>query len=181
MTRTKLIPSIAFFSCLLLAAGVNSQQPPGDSEVPAREARPQLVEAEFDVEMHEIEFAMSERAVEEAQIEVKKAEVNVRGAEILAKKLGRLDQVELAKLEVKQAQIRLEMQRLRSKLARLNIERARARLQLKKPLLTEKRAKRTQVQLEYVDDLDIIVIRGPRSGVNKIKALIETAAKESAE
>ena len=47
--------------------------------------------------------------------------------------------------------------------------------------LAEKPGKPTQVQLEYVDGLDIVIIRGGKPHVERIKALIEGAEKEKKE
>ena len=64
MTKTKLILSIAFISCLLLSVRAHSQEPGKHSGVRAREARVQLLEAEMNVKMHELELVMSEHEVE---------------------------------------------------------------------------------------------------------------------
>jgi cell division protein FtsB len=132
------------------------------------------MEAEFDVRMHEIELAMSEHAVEEAKVEIEKVGEHV----VAAQRQREPSQRALASLELEQARIRLAMQKLRSEMARLNLERTKARLQVKKSTVTEKPKKRHRVQLEYVDDLDVVIIRGSKEGVDKIRALIESAEKE---
>ncbi len=177
MTRTKVILSIAFMSCLLLSVRAYSQEPGGHSGAGARESRLQLSEAEIEVKMHELELAMSESAVVEATLECEKLKLRVEAAEEQA------DSRELAfaKLELEQAKIRVEMRKVQSEMARLRIKAATARLAYGRAALTGKPGKSTRVQLEYVDDLDIVVIRGAKESVDKITALIEGAKKERKE
>lgn len=172
MTRTKRI--LPTFVCCLLFAGSVTAQSNDHSVAQSRDARLQRVETEFDLKMHELEFAMSERAVDEASIEVEKAELNLKHAQ----KQAASDRVEFAKLELKQAHIALDMQKLRSEMSRLTIQRAKTKLQIKKSGIIEKSEKRTPVHLEYDDDSDIVIIRGARDAVDRIKALIENAAKQ---
>ena len=174
MTRTKLILSIASIYCLLPVERVHCQSPDAHAVVRAREARIQLTEAEFDIRMHELEYAVSDHAVDEATVELEKLKFHIG----LAQKQGNAGESGIARLELKKAEIRVEMQKLQAQMARLKIDRAKARLNLMRGLLDEKPKKATPVRLEYVDDLDVIVIRGAKKGVDRVIALIEAAAKE---
>jgi hypothetical protein len=131
----------------------------------------------MDVKMHELELAMSERAVEEATLEYEKLKLRVEAAE----EQGNSRELGFAKLELEQATIGVEMRKIQSEMARLRIKAARAGLEHRRAALTGKPGKSgkpTPVRLEYVDDLDVVVIRGAKESVDKIKALIEAAAKQ---
>jgi len=173
MTRTKLIPSIAAMSCLLLCLCVYSQEP-GRSGVRASGCRLEVVEAEVEVKVHELELKMAELAVDEATVELEKIKSHLEAAE----KQGDSREVGHIKLELKQAAIRVEMRKVECQVVRLRIELTRAILEHRRAALTVKPGKPTRVQLEYVDDLDIVVILGAKESVDKIKALIEGAEKE---
>ena len=99
MTSTKLILSIASISCLLLSVRGHSQEPGRHSGARAGEPRVQLLEAEMNVKMHELELVMSEHEVKEATLEIEKAKLRVEGAEEQGDSRG----LEFAKLEMEQA------------------------------------------------------------------------------
>lgn len=171
MNTIKLFLSIASISCLLLLGRVHSQGPDGHPDVRAIETRFKLTDAEIEVKMHELKHAMSERAVAEGTVEVEKFRIRVA----VANDQSSSREMEHAKLELRQAEIRLEMQKLQAEMASLETERAKARLQLIRALVNGKPDKPAQVRLEYVDDLDVVIIRGAKESVDKVKALIETA------
>jgi hypothetical protein len=174
MTRTKLILSIAVMSCLLLPFPVHSQEPGGHAGVRAR-----LVEAALDVKMHQLELKVAELGVNEATIEIEKIKLHFEAAK------EQEDSREAAhlNLELKQAAIRVEVRKVESEMARFRIELAKTSLEHLRATLSEKPKKRTRVQLEYIDDVDsdIVVIRGAKRHVEKIKALIESAEKHKKE
>jgi hypothetical protein len=171
MTRTKLILSIVSIYCLLFVEQVHSQ----DSAARARESRLQLSEAEFDIRMHELEYAVSKHAVDEAAVELEKLKLRIE----LVDEQGKAGELALAKLELKKAEIRIEMQELQTQMARLKIDRVKSRLRLMRGTLNEKPKKPTPVRFEYIDGSDVIVIQGSKKSVDRVKALIEAAAKEN--
>ena len=160
MTRTTLILSIASMSCLLLSARVHSQE---------TSSRSQLIDAETDVSMRELELKMSELAVDEATVELDKIKLHLEAAQEVAdpREVGR------AKLELKRAAIRVEMLRVQSEMVRLQVERARAALEQGSGARAEKPGDRSHVKLEYVDDSDVVVVRGKKGDVEKTKARFE--------
>ena len=160
--------------CVLFPANVLGNEP--DRDVAARERDLQLLDAESDLKMHELEVAVSKRAIEEAEIEVGKAKANLSSIEMRSH-AGNHDakaRLEYSTLEVKQAQIRAEMKRLQSEMTQVQLEFAKVRFDhLKVILKQKKRREPLPVQFEIVDDLDAIVVRGSKEGVEKLKSLIE--------
>lgn len=173
MKRTGLMLSITFLSCLMLAARGRGNEPDDHLQARERQSQLQLMEAEFDVKMHEIGLAISELAVEAAKLEIDKVEEHVAAAQRREDPNPRA----LAHHELGQARIRFEMQKLQLEMKSLELERARARMQIRKSHSAGKNEKRHQVRVEYVDDLDIVILRGPKEAVDKIKTLIESAGK----
>ena len=133
MTRTRLVLSIAFLSCLVPCLEVHSQgpTPPG---VGTSASRLELVEAEFEVRMHELELKMAELAVNEAKVELEKAELRLQSTADQGDPRERA----YAMLEVKEATIRVEMARVRCEMVRLQIERQKAILAHMRATLNEK-------------------------------------------
>lgn len=147
----------------------------------------QLLEAESNLRMHELEVASSNFAIEEAEVDVAKAQANLNSVQSRARseKEDARAEIEYSSLEVKQAEIRVEMMRLESEMKRAQLKLAGARYEyLKKALIgnekkpeTKKREQNQKpkpipVRFEIVDDVDVIVVRGPKVGVEKLKALI---------
>ena len=174
MTRRNLILCIAALICVPFPAKVQGDEP--DTDAAARERHLQMLTAESDLKMHELEFAVSKHAIEEAEVEVGKAKTNLSSIQMRARsgnpeaKAG----IEFATLEVKQAQIRAEMKRLQSEMTQIQLELAKARFDhLKVVLKQNKKREPLPVKFEIVDDLDAIVVRGSKEGVEKLKSLIE--------
>lgn len=152
----------------------------------------QLLEAESNLRMHELEVASSNFAIEEAEVDVAKAQANLNSVQTRARS-GKEDaqsEIEYSTLEVKQAEIRVEMMRLESEMKRAQLKLAGARYEyLKKTLIEKEKKTKTKkreqnqtpkpipVRFEIVDDVDAIVVRGPKVGVEKLKALIERLEK----
>ena len=135
MVRSKLILSIAAMSCLLLSNRVHSQGPDGHSDGLA--SRLELAESEIAVKMRELEYRMTEHAMEEAKLEFEKAKLRLA----VAQKEGDSDELGHIRLEVQQAAIRIEMHKIESEMARLRIELAKVRLQHMRAPLNKKPGK----------------------------------------
>jgi hypothetical protein len=179
VTRRNPILCIAALICVLFPAKVQGDEP--DTDAAARERHLQLLVAQSDLKMHELEVAVSMHAIEEAEVEVGKAKTNLSSIQMRARsgKDDEKDRIEFATLEVKQAQIRAEMKRLQSEMTQVQLELAKARFEyLKVSLSQTQRRKPLPVKFEVVDDLDAIVIRGSKEGVGKMKSLIERIKKK---
>ena len=177
MTRAKLILSVGAMCCLLLSVRADSQESGSHSGVLARESRLQLLDAETYVKMYQLELKMSELAVDEAMVELEKIKLHLEAA----REQGDSREVGYAELELKQAAIRVEMRRVQSQMIRLKVERAEVGLEHMGTAITEKPRKRSRVQVEYVDDLDVLVIRGAKEDVDRITDFIEGAEEEKQE
>jgi len=127
-----------------------------------------MVEAEFDLKTCELEFEMAELAVNEAMVESEKLKLHLQAVQ----EEGNSREVEHVKLELRQAGIHVQMRKLRAALARLQIQRARARLKHVRTELTQKPRKRSLAQVEYLDDVGVVVFLGAEVDVEKIKALV---------
>ena len=114
MTRRNPILCIAAVICALFAAKVQGDEP--DTDAAARERHLQLLAAEADLKMRELEVAVSKHAIEEAEVEVGKSKTNLGSIQVRVRsgKHDEQDRIEFATLEVKQAQIRAEMKKLQS-------------------------------------------------------------------
>jgi hypothetical protein len=71
------------------------------------------------------------------------------------------------------------MRLVQVEIARLHFQRAKLELDRARAATAGKTKKPTKVQVEYVDDLDIVIIRGAKESVDKIKNLISKANKET--
>ena len=179
MTRRNPILCIAAVICVLFPAKVQGDEP--DTDAAARERHLQLLAAEADLNMHELEVAVSKHAIEEAKVEVGKAKINLGSVQMRVGtgKQNEKDRIEFAKLEVKQAQIRVEMKRLQSEMTQVQLELAKARFEHLKMISSQTQTRQPlPVKFEVVDDLDAIVIRGSKEGVGRIKSLMERINKE---
>jgi hypothetical protein len=174
MTRTTLILPAGFLCCLVICGRVHPQEPVSRNEAQAGEVRAQLVEGEINVAVHELELKMSELAVEEEKVEAEKIELQLEAAQ----QLGNGREVAHIRLELKQAGIRVEMRKVQSQMARLQLKLAKVGLDNTRAALTDKGAKPTRVQVEYLDDLGVIILRGAQSDVERIRALFEAAEGE---
>lgn len=170
MTNTKRILSIAAMSCLLLCLPVRAQEP-GAADP---DLRTQLAEAEFDVSMHELELKMSELSMDEAVMESAKVELQLKAAQVQQDS----HQVGHVKLELKQAAIRVEMRKVELLMVRLQLEQAKVRLAHLRTAAAEQPEEPSPVKVEYVDNLDVLILRGEKKNVQRIKALIEGAEKK---
>ncbi len=160
--------SVAAWICFAFAISVDGQEPTREME-----ARVELMNAELDLEMLELERAISKREIDAAAVEMEKLELRVRESE----KEGDEIPVEFARRELRQAQINLEMRELESKIADIRFEKAKVRLVLLSQITEKAQPKPTRVQFEYDDKMDVIVVRGPEKAVNKIRAMIEDSKK----
>ena len=188
MKSTNPVLWLSVFACVVLPANLQ-----GDEEGTTRaesESYVQLLEAESNLKMHELEVAGSRFAIEEAEVDVAKAQANLNSVQMRARsgKEDARDQIEYSTLEVKQAQIRVEMMRLESEMKRVQLKLAGARYEYLKKALSQAQEQSQQkaqnqeqnqepspiaVRFEIVDDVDAIVVRGPKQGVEKLKSLIE--------
>lgn len=179
MTRRNPILCIAALICVLFPAKVQGDEP--DTDAAARERHLQLLAAESDLKMHELEVAVSKHAIEEAEVEVGKAKANLSSIQMRARsgKHDEKDRIEYSTLEVKQAQIRAEMKRLHSEMTQVKLELANARFEHLKVILSQTpKREPLPVKFEVVDDLDAIVIRGSKEGIGIMKSLIERSKKK---
>ena len=174
MTRRNSILCMPALICVLFLANVQGNEP--ERDVAARERDLQLLDAESDLKMHELEVAVSKHAIEEAEVEVGKAKANLNTIMMRAHS-GNHDEkarIESSTLEVKQTQIRAEIKRLQSEMTQVQLELAKARYDHLKVILQQKQKREPlPVKFEIVDDLDAIVIRGSKEGVEKLKSLIQ--------
>jgi hypothetical protein len=178
VTRRNPILCIAALICVLFPAKVQGDEPETDV---ARERHLQLLAAESDLKIHELEVAVSKHSIEEAEVEVGKAKANLSSIVMRARsgKAEEKDRIEYSTLEVKQAQIRAEMKRLQSEMTQVQLELAKARFEHLKVILNQTpKREPLPVKFEVVDDLDAIVIRGSKEGVAKMKSLIERSKKK---
>jgi hypothetical protein len=179
VTRRNPIVCIAALICVLFHAKVQGDEP--DTDAATRERHLQLLAAESDLKMHELEVAVSKHAIEEAEVEVGKAKANLNSI-LMRARSGKPEAkagIEFATLEVKQAQIRAEMKRLQSEMTQVQLELAKARFEHLKVILSQtQKRKPLPVKFEVVDDLDAIVIRSSKEGVGKMKSLIERSKKK---
>lgn len=175
MTRRNTILCVPTLICALFSVSVHANEQ--DSEIEGNKRPLQRLQAKSELKMHELEFAVSEHAIAEAELEISKAKANLRSLQsrVRSGKHDEQDRIEYATLEVKQAQIRAEMKQLHSKMKQVELELARARFDHLGLVLNRTPV---PVQFEVVDDLDAIVIRGSREGVEKIKSLIERNANK---
>jgi hypothetical protein len=179
VTRKNPILCIAALICVLFPAKVQADESDTNAAAPKRHL--QLLAAESDLKMHELEVAVSKHAIEESEVEVGKAKTNLQSilGRIRSGKHDEKDQIEYATLEVKQAQIRVKMKRLQSEMTQVQLELAKARFEHLKVILSQtQKGKPLPVIFEVVDDLDTIVIRGSKEGVVKLKSLIERSKKK---
>lgn len=170
INRTLPIAAVLFF---LPSSLVLCDEPGDQAKARAGESRFKLVEAEFEVRMHELESEMSQRVIEEAKIEMEKSRLNLT----FAQEKGDAREIEFAKLQLKQSEIRVETHKMKSEMAHLGFKRARARMEYLRSALTATPEKRARVELEYVEDSEVVIVRGPKKSVDKIRALIENAAR----
>ncbi len=171
MTRTGLILSTAVLCCLAFCVRVDSQEPEKRDGAPARDMRTDLLDGEINVALHELELKMSELAVEEARVELAKIELQLEAAQ----QLGNAREVATIRLELKQAEIRVSMRKVQSDMARLELKRATLELKHAQDSGSDKSSKPSRVQVEYLDDLGVIVLRGAQRDVARIRALFEAA------
>ncbi len=174
MTQMRPTLSIAAVSFVLLSAHAHSHEPGDEANARARESRFHVVEAEFEVRMHELELKILQRAVDEAKIESEKSQLHLKTAQ----EQGNAREIEFAKLQLKQSGIRVETHEMKAEMASLSLARAKARMEHLRSALTEMPENRARVQLEYVEDSDVIIVRGTKKSVDKIKALIENSGTE---
>ena len=170
---------ISALICVLIPANARGDET--NTDAAAGERRLELLAAESDLKMHELELAVSRHSITEAEVEVGKAKTNLRSLQVGIKsgKSDDEDRIEFATLEVKQAQIRVEMKKLQSKMTEVQLELAKARFaHLKVTLAQTKQGQPLPVKFEVVDDLNAIVIRGSKEGVAKMKSLIERNTKK---
>ena len=123
MTRKKLIISVVTVCCLLSLL-VYSQEP-HRSGVHKPESHLELIEAETAVKMHELELKISELEVHRAEGEVGKLRMAIDAAR------EREDSRELAyaRVDHRQAEIHVEIQKAQSEMVQLRIKLAKARLE----------------------------------------------------
>ena len=173
MKRTKLILCVTSLCCALSCA--RAQGDDSKTDAAAHERQLQLLAAESELKMHELEVAVSKQAIAEAELEIEKAGANLSAihGRVRRGEHNEQERIEFAKLEVKQAQIRAEMKRLQSEMTEVQLELAKARFEHLKMVLSQTQKKPLPVKFEVVDDLDAIVIRGSKEGLGKIKSLIE--------
>jgi hypothetical protein len=132
MTRRKLILSVAA-TCSVLSLLVYSHET--DSSGPREPTSLlELVEAETQVKLHELDIRMSELEVTAAKVEVEKRKLMLEGA----REKGDSRAIAMAELEIKGASIRLEMRMTRSEMARVRTELVKALLEHRRAALNKK-------------------------------------------
>ncbi len=172
-TRNSLV-WITTLTCVLLAGNTIGDEPEADRAASERDL--QLLDAESDLKLHELEVAVSQRAIEEAEVEIGKAKANLNSLKMRVRRGNKdeQDRIEFAMLEVRQAEIRTEMMRLQTEMKKVQLARAKARWEhLKADVKPEQKREPIPVKFEIDDDLDEIVIRGSKEGVARMKSLIE--------
>jgi hypothetical protein len=176
MSRTVLMLTIAGIFCLLLCLDTYAQKADGDAETHARKSRLQRIDAEFHLRMGELQLKMAELAESEAKVELEKIELHLQAV----KEQGSARDAAHVQMELKQAAIRLEMRSTETEIARLRIEHAKARFEANEALQASDKDehKPTAVRLESVEGLDVVIIRGSKKSVEKVRAVIEAAQKE---
>jgi hypothetical protein len=122
MPRKKRVLSIAALCCLL-SVPIYSQEP-ARSAVQKPDTHLESLEAEVHVSLLKLEYRVSRLKIQEAMVELEKLTLHLDA--ITEEKNSR--NIAQAKLEIKQAEIRVEMKRFQSEMILLRIERAKARL-----------------------------------------------------
>ena len=170
---------ITALTCGLFAGNSICDEPNIDEA--ASERHLQLLDAESELKLHELDVAVSKHAMEEAEVEIGKAKANLRSVTMRAKSGNQdaKDRIEFATLEVRQAQVRAEMTRLQTEMKQVQLALAKARLEHQKVILSPAQKREPiSVKFEIDDDLDEIIIRGSKEGVERLKSLIERSSQK---
>jgi hypothetical protein len=173
MTRIKPFLLITIVCCLMIPRCGHAQELSRTSDDQKPNPRLQLIDAETNVMMLELELKLAELSVDERAVEREKIKRHLEEV----KQHGNARETANVELALKQAAIRYEMQKVEGEMVRLRLKRAKIGLEFTREALGKKPEKTTRVRTEYVDSPDVIVIRGTKESVDKVTELIERAEK----
>ena len=154
-------------------------QGPASAKHAELEHQSHLAHLESELQSRELNRVMAELEIAEMEVEIEKIKHLLAAAE----KQGDEKEMRLVSLELKQAEIRLKMRHVQVQLADVNIHRAKRQLELIHSKKTKKQPsgpKPTPVHIEADNELDIVIIRGPKTSVQKIQAMLNAAKKSAA-
>ncbi|MEL6108309.1 MAG: hypothetical protein AAFU85_19965 [Planctomycetota bacterium] len=148
------------------------------------------LDLEFELKRLELEAEIAAVTAEDAQAQVSLAELQLARA----RENGEGYSVATAEIEFQRAKLRSKAQQLRGDMARLQLERAKAHAKREfenldkrsrpkatasKPMpeILKQPAQAVPVQFEVLDGAKTIIIRGPLQSVQRVRQMIEAAAK----
>ena len=146
---------------------------PVKAELAATMPKTERLEVEFKVKMLELELKLAHIATEQVRVEHRRVEQHLKALESEADPRER----EAAELHLQQVALEVQSHEVKMEMARLRLEQAKAYLKVHAVPMVKKHAGEGEypvpVKIEVDDDSDVMIIRGPKASVEKMKKLLE--------